>query len=72
MQEEEDDDDYSDYEDDFESDDEEPSTLGSTGGSRIGQNIKAINQQQELDRVVQTYQEILEATASAEVVSGFS
>ena len=69
---EDDDDDYSDYEDDFESDDDEPSTLDSTGGSTLAQPRPSINQQQELNRVVQTYQEILEATAGAELVSGFS
>ena len=49
---EDDDDDYSDYEDDFESDDDEPSTLDSTGGSNIAQPRPSINQQQELNRVV--------------------
>ena len=65
--------DYSDYEDDFESDDEEESTaLESTGSTPNLNKPPSQNQQQELDRVVQTYQEFLEDTVNAEVSSGFS
>ena len=69
---EDDDDDYSDYEDDFESDEEEESTAMESTGATPNLKPPSMHQQQELDRVVQTYAEFLESTAGAEVVSGFS
>ena len=56
-----DEDEYSsDYEDDFESDDEDSTALESTGATPNLNKPPSVNQQQELDRVVQTYAEILE------------